>query len=153
MSVQEYVVSTFHISILKMKMSDFHQSVKIRCGFQSVFLVSLNAEMRVQLNWKVSLEGKYYPQCVLYSPLFAVCCLVYFYIYIISFFIRVSHRSCTESLILLTALSSTLKKIVQGVDGVKQETAGKDVSLVLGTWDQQGSWHVSLECYLTERVA
>lgn len=47
MSVQEYIVSTFHISVLKMKMSDFHQSVKIRCGFQSVFLVSLSAEIRV----------------------------------------------------------------------------------------------------------
>lgn len=45
------------------------------------------------------------------------------------------------------------KKPVQGVDSVKQETAGKDVSLVLGTWDQQGSWHVSLEGYLTECVA
>lgn len=76
MSVQEYVVSTFHISVLKVKMSDFHQCVKIRCGFQSVFLVSLNAEIRAQFHWKVSLEGKYYPQCVFYSPLFAVCCLL-----------------------------------------------------------------------------
>lgn len=50
-------------------------------------------------------------------------------------------------------IKHTLKKTVQGVDSVKQETAGKDVSLVLGTWDQQGSWHVSLECYLTECVA
>lgn len=44
------------------------------------------------------------------------------------------------------------KKTVQGVESVKQETAGKDVSLVLGTWDQQESWHVSLECYLAECV-
>lgn len=49
-------------------------------------------------------------------------------------------------------IKHTLKKTVQGVESVKQETAGKDVSLVLGAWDQQGSWHVSLECYLTECV-
>lgn len=54
---------------------------------------------------------------------------------------------------MLSALSNMLKKTVQGVDSVKQETAGKDVSLVLRAWDQQGSWHDSLECYLTECVA
>lgn len=57
LSVQEYVVSTIHISIAKMKMSDFLQSLETRHGFYRVFLVSLSLDIRVQLYWKVNLEG------------------------------------------------------------------------------------------------